>query len=264
MHKRSAEPSRGMNFITSAKRFHKIIAVIVAVATWQIAALLLSQELLLPAPTTVVVRLGELLPTADFWSAVLFSLLRVMGGYILGILVGSVLAALAARFGFVATLLWPWMSLIKATPVASFTILCLIWLSSAQLSVFIAFLMVLPIVYTNLHTGLHSIDPKLLEMAKVYRMSRHRVAVYITLPHLRPYLLSACGVSMGLAWKAGVAAEVIGIPTGSMGEQLYQAKVYFSSPDLFAWTLVVVLLSVGLEKCLMWLFQVGFNRWEGQ
>ncbi len=253
-----------MTSTTWYKKYQKPLAVAAAVAVWQIAALLISQELLLPSPVAVVARLFELVPTLAFWAGVAFSVARIMAGYLAGIFAGVVFAFLGARFGAVKALLWPWMSLIKATPVASFTILCLIWLSSAELSVFIAFLMVLPIVYTNLLTGLENIDPKLLEMAAVFGMSRGRVLGYITLPHLRPYIMSACGVSLGLAWKAGIAAEVIGIPIGSIGEQLYQAKVHFSSPDLFAWTLAVVLLSVGLEKLLMWLLKSAFGAWEGQ
>jgi NitT/TauT family transport system permease protein len=148
---------------------------------------------------------------------------------------------------------------IKSVPVASFIILCLIWLSSKSLSIFIGFLMVLPIVYTNMLHGIKSTDTKLLEMATLFRVGWGKKLKYIYLPHLKPYILSACSVSIGLAWKAGIAAEVIGIPDGSIGERLYEAKVYLSTADLFAWTAVIVVISVIFEKVflrgLKWLFE---------
>ncbi len=108
--------------------------------------------------------------------------------------------------------------------------------------------MVLPIVYTNVLQGIRSTDKQLLEMADLFNIGWWRRLRYIYIPHLTPYILSACTVSIGLSWKAGVAAEVIGIPTGSIGERLYEAKVYFSTGDLFAWTLVIIALSILAEK----------------
>ena len=152
--------------------------------------------------------------------------------------------------------------MIKSVPVASFIILCLIWLSSGSLSVFISFLMVLPIVYTNMLQGIQSTDSKLLDMAHVFRMSWFRKLRYIYIPHLKPYLMSACSVSIGLAWKAGIAAEVIGIPDGSIGEKLYEAKVYLDSADLFAWTFVIVFVSVIFEKLFLRALKWAYKRLE--
>lgn len=111
--------------------------------------------------------------------------------------------------------------------------------------------MVLPIIYTNVLGGIRSVDRALLEMAEVFRIPRMRVVKFIYLPQIMPFFYSACSVSLGLAWKAGVAAEVIGIPKGSVGEQMQQAKVYLDTPDLFAWTLVVVVMSLAFEKIML-------------
>ena len=66
-----------------------------------------------------------------------------------------------------------------------------------------------------------------------------------------PYLLTGCRLGLGLCWKAGVAAEVIGVPTGSIGEKLYHAKIYLNTPDLFAWTIVIILISFLFEKLFL-------------
>ncbi len=136
------------------------------------------------------------------------------------------------------------MSAIKAIPVASFIILVLIWVPSRNLSIVISFLMVLPVVYTNVLNGIASTDRKLLEMAQVFRVPLSRRIRYIYLSQLLPFLRTGFSLSLGLCWKAGIAAEVIGIPKGSIGEKLYEAKVYLQTADLFAWTLVIVLISV--------------------
>ena len=135
---------------------------------------------------------------------------------------------------------------------ASFIILCLIWLNSSNLPIFIAFLMVLPVIYTNMLQGIKSTDKKLLEMAEVFSLKKLRRIKYIYMPQLRPYIQSACSISLGLCWKAGIAAEVIGIPEGSIGEALYQAKIYLNSRDLFAWTVVIIIISIVFEKFFAW------------
>ena len=136
------------------------------------------------------------------------------------------------------------MAVVKASPVASFIILLLIWVPSHSLSVAISFMMALPIIYVNLFEGLYATDPAMLELADVFGVPTARRVRYLYLSQLLPYLRSACAVSIGLCWKSGIAAEVIGIPKGSIGERLYQAKIYLDTPDLFAWTVVIVLLSM--------------------
>ena len=143
------------------------------------------------------------------------------------------------------------MLAVRSVPVASFIILALIWFSSENLSVLISFLMVLPVIYVNVLGGIRCVDRQLLEMAQVFRIPKIRVVRYIYVPQVMPYFYTACSVSLGMCWKAGVAAEVIGMPKGSVGERLQQAKVYLDTPDLFAWTLVIVAASLVFEKAVL-------------
>lgn len=230
-------------------------AVAVWLAVWELASLSVGQEILLVSPIRVAVRLLELMTrsAADFWPSVAFSFGRIIGGFLLSSLTGILLASLAGAFRPLRDLLAPAMAAIKAVPVASFIILILIWVPSRSLSVAISFLMVLPVMYLNVLNGIESMDPKLLEMAGVFRIPPIRRIRYLYVSQLLPFLRSGFSLSLGLCWKAGVAAEVIGIPEGSIGEKLYEAKVYLETPDLFAWTLVIVCLSVLFEKSFLWL-----------
>lgn len=237
-------------------------AIAFALMLWQAAAMALSHRLLLVSPIQVAVRLGSLLLEGSFWRTVLYSFLRIEAGFLLGLFAGAVLAAAAARFSLLEILIWPFMTAVKSVPVASFIILSLIWLGASGLSVFISFLMVLPIVYFNVLEGMKSTDRKLLEMAEVFAIPWGRRMRYLYLPQVKPFLLSACRTALGISWKAGIAAEVIGIPDGSIGERLYEAKIYLDTADLFAWTLVIVLLSALFEKLFLWGMKKGFARLE--
>ena len=223
---------------------------------WQLAAVLLAAAyphggLLLASPLASLRRLGELAVTAAFWRAVGWSAARVFGGFLLACLAGTALAALAARYPPAEELLAPVAAAVKATPVASFIILALVWLDSRHLPGFISFLMVFPTVYLNLLEGIRQTDRKLLEMARVFHVPLTRRLRGIYLPQVLPYFRSAASLGLGLCWKAGIAAEVIGLPAGSMGERLYTAKIYFQTPDLFAWTAAVVAVSAVFERLFL-------------
>ena len=171
-------------------------------------------------------------------------------------------AALNARLARVEELLAPAMLAIKSIPVASFIILALILFSSRNLAVPISFLIVLPVLYSNVLGGIRAADSQLMEMARVFRIPVGRSIRYVYLPQVMPYFLSACGSALGLCWKSGIAAEVIGMPEGSIGEQLQQAKVYLDTPDLFAWTLVIVLVSLAFERAFLALLRRGARAME--
>lgn len=233
------------------KRPVRLWAAAVWLAVWQLLSMALGQTLLLPSPLSALLRLGQLALTAPFWRAVGWSSLRIIGGFLLACAAGVLLAVPAARWRWLSELLAPPVAVIKAVPVASFIILALVWLNSRSLPLFISFLMVFPPVYLNVLEGIRQTDPALLEMARVFRVPPLRKAVGLFLPQVLPYFRTAVSLALGLCWKAGIAAEIIGLPTGSLGERLYTAKVYFQTADLFAWTAVIVIISAVFERLFL-------------
>lgn len=230
-------------------------SVIFWLLVWHIASLKINKAIVLVSPLTVIETLFSLAGEAAFWHTVGFTFIRISCGFLAALISGTLLAAAASRITIVRLLLSPLTSAIKAVPVASFVILALLWIPSRSLSVFISFLMVFPVVYTNVINGITNVDAKLLEMAKVYGISPLKKLLYIYLPDVMPFFVSACTVSLGLCWKSGIAAEVIGQPSGSIGDMLYKAKIYLETADLFAWTLAIVIISVLFEK--LFLFILG-------
>ena len=226
-------------------------AAAVWLGVWQLAGTLLRQPLLLPVPLSVLRRLGELSVTAAFWRTACRSTARILSGFALGCLSGILLAVPAHAFRRVRELLYPAVAAVRAVPVASFIILSMLWLNARTLSVFIAFLIAFPPVYLGVLEGIGQADTRLLEMAAVFRVPLLRQIGGVYFPAALPAFRTAVSLSVGMCWKAGVAAEIIALPAGSLGERLYKAKVYFLTEDLFAWTLAVVLLSVLFERLLV-------------
>lgn len=241
-------------------RAAKLFAALLALCVWQLAAVLIHNRLLLVGPVQVARRVIGLLGEKTTWEALGFTFGRISLGFFLAFLAALVLAALSARFPWVETLLRPYILAVQTVPVASFIVIALLWLSSRRISAFIAFLMVLPVLYANALQGIRGADRQLLEMARVFRVPVSRQLRGIYLPAVLPYFRSAVSLGLGLCWKSGAAAEVIGLPAGSIGEALYTAKVYFQTGDLFAWTAVIVTVSVIFERLFLRLVDAAVRK----
>ena len=246
------------------KRRYGAAAVVFWLAVWQLAAAAIGQEVFLVSPLQAAGTLVQLLPQPDFWQRVGFSAGHILLGFLLGAVCSVVCSVAAERWVWVDALLSPVMQLVKATPVASFIILALVWVSGNSLSILISFLMVLPVLYGAVRTGIESADPQLLEMARVFRLPLARRVKAIWLPAVLPAFRQGCSVALGICWKSGVAAEVIGLPDGSIGDALYRAKITLSTGELFAWTFVIILLSAAFEKLFLALLDKAVARVLGE
>lgn len=248
-----------------SKTRERLLALVVWVIVWQLAAMTLGHGgLFLATPLQTLRALGLLLPTPAFWQRIAFSALRIVAGFVLAVVGGLVLGAAGTRWRTVRVLVDPVMQLIRAMPVASFVILALLWVSGSNLSVVVSFTHVLPVVYAGVVAGIADTDPQLLEMARVYRLSWTARLRYIWLPGIFPSFCEGCIAAMGMCWKSGVSAEVIGLPDHSVGDALYRAKITLSTPDVFAWTLVIVLLSALLSAVAARLLRAVRRRLCGE
>lgn len=214
---------------------------------WGIGTKWIGLPFLLPGPAAVFSKLTELWGKASFWLSLAGSFARVSIGFVSAISLGTLLAVCCARFPALDTLLSPLRSLIRSTPISSFIILVLLWLSISITPVFISFLAVMPLIWQDVQQGIAETSGELLEMAKNYRFSSQKTLRYVYIPSVLPYFYTACANGIGLAWKACIAAEVIARPMHSVGKNLQDAKIYLLTEELFAWTITVVILSMALE-----------------
>lgn len=232
-------------------KIRKILVILFWLGLWGAAAHYINKPVLLPSPIHVFARIFTLFTIGDFWLITTLSLTRITVGIVVSILLGVVLALITVRSAFFSDLLSPIQTVTKVTPVASFILLVLIWLDRDLVPSVISGIMVLPVIWNNTAEGLRNIDNNLLEMANSYNIKRRIKLKRIVLPSIMPYFLSALRTSIGIGWKAGIAAEVLTVPTLSIGKMIAESKSYMETVDLFAWTMVVIFISLIIEKLLI-------------
>ena len=226
-------------------------------ATWMLVAALVAQPLILPGPGAVALALLRLVCDGGTWAILAGSGARILGGLVLAAVCGGVLAGVSARSRAFARLVAPALSFVKATPVACVVVLLLIWLGSARVSIAAVFLMALPGVYFSLAEGLAQVDQSLERMLRLHGVRGWRLFCAHTWREVLPFVLSCARAVIGMSWKAGVAAELIGMAVGTVGERIYQAKLLIETADLLAWTVLVVAASWACERVLVWLLRVS-------
>lgn len=232
-------------------------------AVWVLVAGLVAQPLILPGPSAVVVALLRLLCDAGTWAILAGSGARILGGLALAAVCGGLLAGISSRSRAFARLVAPALSFVKATPVACVVVLLLIWLGSARVSIAAVFLMALPGVYFSLVEGFTQVDRPLEQMFRLHGVRGWRLFFAHTWREVLPFVLSCARAVIGMSWKAGVAAELIGMAVGTVGERIYQAKLLIETADLLAWTVLVVAASWACERVLVWLLRAsGSEAWR--
>lgn len=125
------------------------------------------------------------------------------------------------------------------------------------MSIAAVFLMALPGVYFSLVEGLTQVDKPLEQMFRLHGVRGWRLFCAHTWREVLPFALSCARAVIGMSWKAGVAAELIGMAAGTVGERIYQAKLLIETADLLAWTVLVVAASWACERVLVWLLRAS-------
>ena len=219
---------------------------------WEICSLIIGKPLLFPSPIDVIIRLGQLIITEDFIVSILLSITRIGFGIIIAVVSGSFTAIICSLSKLIYETVYPLVTIVKSTPVASFIILIWIFIGSDLTPIVISSLMVFPIVFANVYQGIKNVDASLLEMCKVYNIPNKKKIPALYIPSVLPYFTSALLSSIGLGWKAGIAAEVLCTPIRSIGKAIFESKLYFEYVDLFAWTAAIIVISM--------IFEIVFTR----
>lgn len=240
--------------------WRKIFIVLFWLLVWQILAWGIGNNILLEGPLAVVKRLVEDLQTAEYYQTVGASLFRIVGGFLCGMVLAVLFGIVSGKYKLAEELLMPVVQFLKAAPITCFVVLLLIWAGSENLAFYIALLVTFPPVYLNLLEGLKQIDTKLLEVARVYRMPLKNRMRYIYFPGVEPYFISALTLAIGTAFKAGVAAEIIGTPDYSMGERIYMSKIYLDTAGVLSWMITIIFVAYLCEKFILKVAMLSFYR----
>jgi NitT/TauT family transport system permease protein len=225
----------------------KILPLLFWLLVWVIVSKIINQVLYFPSPLVTIKALGELMVNKNFLVSIISTVSRVFIGLIIANVLGILLGLICGLEEWVFDLMRPMMTFIRSTPVMSLIIIALIWFQSNHVPIFISFLMCFPIIWTNIVEGFKKVDQDLIEMGKIYQISKMKLVKDIYIPSLLPFYVAGFNTALGIAWKVTVAAEVLSHPRFAIGTNLYDSKVYLDTPSLFAWTLVIVILSYLFE-----------------
>ena len=239
-------------FTTQNKKLiSKTAILIVWLLFWQILFIIVKKQILIPSPISVVKTFFYIFLILSFWFTIFHSFIRILIGYLFSVFLGILFAVLCHHNKILYQFFSPAIQVMKATPVASFSIIVLLWIQTDFVPVVISFLMVFPLIWINISIGIQQTEKQYLEMAKVYGFSAFKTCRYIYIPSVLPYFISACHAGIGMAWKAGIAAEVICTPNISIGKKIYETKIYLETAELFVWTICAILFSILLEKIFL-------------
>ena len=234
---------------------------------WEFLYIIVGKDVILPSPANTVKVIADVFFTVAFWTPVFNTMFRILEGFLLAVFCGAVFAVITNYSSLMRALLTPLFSIIKAAPVASFIILMLIWLPDNAIPVWASFMMVFPIVWGNVSKGLSNISSDLKDMSKAFKVPFFTRLKRIYIPSVMPYFMAGATTAVGMSWKAGLAAEVLCTPQSAIGTNLYNAKIYLLTEEVFAWTIVIIILSIIIEKVFVKLMQrIGkrYNVSEGQ
>lgn len=230
------------------KYIRTALIVLIWLIIWQVLALVVNNSVLLAGPADTVKALISLGSTSAFYISVGITIGKVLIGYVIGLILGTLLAVMSYRWNGVKEFLSPFVTVIKSIPIVSFIIIALIWVGSTNAAVIVSAIITFPIFYKNILEGLFATDRKMTDLAKVFQMKPSRKVKYIYLPSLAPHIKSAVSLAVGMAFRGGITAEVVGQPLRSIGNGLYRAKVNLATSEMLAWTLVAVLAAFVIER----------------
>ncbi len=247
-------------FTSSKKKFIPgILTAAVLLVIWKLAAVRINIPIIVPAPEAVILRFSEIAVTAEFREALGHTALRTLLGFVISFTAGFVTGIACGSNRTINSALSPVITIIRTVPVMSVIILAMIWFKTDMVPVFVCFLMVFPIITANVTEGIRSIDPALVEMGQVFRLSSRDILFHITVPSVVPFILSGVRASVGVAWKSVIAAEVLSQPVRAIGSGMQFAQMNLETAEVIAWTLTAVILSWLSERILDFI-SAGFIR----
>jgi NitT/TauT family transport system permease protein len=214
--------------------------------------MLMASSIILPTPEETLREALRLMSGSGFWHSVAATLYRGVFGFAISFVLGAAVGFTAGLHPLFARFIHPYMTIIRSTPVLAVILIALVWFKTEAVPVFVAVLMAFPVVTQNVAEGVRSVDPRLVAMARVYRVGKRRMLRALYLPSIVPFLAAGVSSGLGLAWRVVVAAEVLSQPLWGIGTGMQEAKMRLETPRVFAWTAAALAIS--------WITDFGFSR----
>ena len=229
-----------------------MLTIVLIFGTWFVLTLFFP-PMVVPSIDSVARQVFHIMTTASLWTTMALTLGRLAAGLAVGILLGSVLGLLFGFWPRVESVLGPVLRIFQTVPPVCWVVLALVWFGfNGKPCIFIVVTATLPTVAINLCQGVRNIDPKLLEMARMYHFSKQKILMHVILPSLAPYIRSSLEIVVGGGWKIVVMGEVLTTSTG-IGGAITTARLNIEPETLIAWSVILVsfcYLTHWILKCL--------------
>ena len=217
---------------------------------WQMIAMIVNQSVILPSFLDVLNRLVYILSDVSFYNHLFITLFRAILGTLSAFILSFIFAILSYDFKLINQGLKPLVLVSKTIPNITYILLVLIWFSREMSVFFVTLLILFPVLYTQISTGLLGINPEHLEVLKLYPETYFHRLTKVIIPLIRISLFEGLKGALSLGFKVGVMAEILGQVQPGLGYLMHIARMNFETVDLFAYTAIMIMVVVLFEKSM--------------
>ncbi|MCL2234154.1 MAG: ABC transporter permease subunit [Firmicutes bacterium] len=259
------------NKLKSSKRFKKYFWITASVLFmiaiwWLLAETYFALSEVIPSPIQVLRQMGDVAGTSALWRNVWNTLWKVLVAFAVSFAISFLFAVLASWKDGIRHFLSPIVTVLRALPTIGIVfILFFIVISQAVAVIVIGFLMIFPVMYENFYAAIKETDSKLLQMARVHKVSFMRQLVDIYIPHMLPHLFASSIAGIGMGLKVTIAAEILSFAVvNDLGTAMWRANID-GGGLLFMWLTFAVILSFFLEGAIRLIayFSMSWKRRKG-
>ncbi|WP_024614440.1 ABC transporter permease subunit [Clostridium sp. Ade.TY] len=250
-----------MKEFTWKTKLQVLLGIVLLLIIWQVIAIYINNDIYLPKLQEVIKSLKEIVTKKDFLLIVASSFYRTVISFVIALLAAIIIGVLSSMYPFINNLLKPLNSIGKTIPTLVLVVLALIWFDKDNAPFIVGIAIVFPILYDGIVNTLTKNDKKLDEMMKIYEIPKVYKIRKVYIPNIIFYILKILVPTISLAFKVVIAGEVHGQPKYGIGSAVQLEKVNFNTPGIFAWIVIIAIISILFE--LFNKFLTGkYYRWQ--
>jgi NitT/TauT family transport system permease protein len=243
-------------------RLWRLAGYVVFIGAWQLLSTFVFEPYVLPAPTTVLAEMWQILHGGDFWVNVFATLTHLGIGFTLAFLIGTVIGIAMGRSPYWDGFFRDYVMLTLTTPGLVFALICVMIFGLAPIGPIVAIVLTsFPHVTVNVEEGVRAIPRDLMDMATAYGVPRSTRIRAILLPAVAPYLFTAIRYGFAIAWKITALTELFGGADG-VGIQIRVEYQFFDIGGVLAWAFFLVAFALITERLILQRLEQRFFRWR--
>ena len=221
--------------------------IILVLAIWHIASLFHS-PVILPGPWLTLKSLWSIMCSRFFYGELAASIIRLLYGIALSTVTGLIIGILMGVSRIMESLLKPLVYGLQNIPPIIYMTLAMIWFGlNSSATIFIITIVSFPVFAVSIHEGFSEIDPKLIEMAGIFKFTDRKILTAVIIPSISGYIRSGFIIMLSFSWKLLIMGEVLSAGTG-IGAMLTDARMNLQTEKVFSLGVIITLLCTLSQK----------------